>query len=105
MVDEVLGGASATGGTKMGDVGLGQALPPFAPEHRAAGLLLHVTSLPTPYGIGDLGPTAYRWVDQLAAAGIGWWQALPLGPTGYGDSPYQPMSSFAGNDLLTSRIC
>ena len=86
----------------MGDVGLGQAVPPFAPDRRAAGLLLHVTSLPTPYGIGDLGPTAYQWVDQLAAAGIGWWQALPLGPTGYGDSPYQPMSSFAGNDLLTS---
>ena len=84
--------------TAQGDVRLGQALPPFAPEHRAAGLPLHVTSLPTPYAIGDLGPTAYQWVDQLAAAGIGWWQALTLGPTGYGDLPYQPMSSFAGKD-------
>jgi 4-alpha-glucanotransferase len=86
----------------MSDAGLRQALPPFLPDYRGAGLLLHVTSLPSPYGIGDVGPAAYQWVDQLAAAGIGWWQALPLGPTGYGNSPYQPMSSFAGNDLLTS---
>src|SRR5262249_281257 len=63
---------------------------------------LHVTSLPSPYGIGDLGPTAFAWVDLLARAGQSWWQALPLGPTGYGDSPYQPLSSFAGNILLIS---
>lgn len=77
-------------------------VPPFPPEYRASGLLLHVTSLPSPYGIGDLGPSAFSWVDRLHDAGQGWWQALPLGPTGYGNSPYQPMSSFAGNTLLIS---
>ena len=77
-------------------------VPPFGPEYRASGLLLHVTSLPAPYGIGDLGPSAFSWVDQLHAAGQGWWQALPLGPTGYGNSPYQSLSSFAGNGLLIS---
>jgi len=76
--------------------------PPFPPEYRASGLLLHVTSLPSPYGIGDLGPSAYSWIDRLHDAGQTWWQALPLGPTGYGNSPYQSMSSFAGNALLTS---
>jgi 4-alpha-glucanotransferase len=65
-------------------------------------VLLHVTSLPSRYGIGDLGPAAFAWVDRLHAAGQGWWQALPLGPTGYGDSPYQGLSSFAGNELLIS---
>src|SRR5271156_6765661 len=77
-------------------------VPPFPPEYRASGLLLHVTSLPSPYGIGDLGPSAFSWVDRLHDAGQGWWQALPLGPTGYGNSPYQAMSSFAGNALLVS---
>jgi 4-alpha-glucanotransferase len=77
-------------------------LPPFPPEYRASGLLLHVTSLPSPYGIGDVGPAALAWVDRLHEAGQSWWQALPLGPTGYGDSPYQPLSSFAGNGLLIS---
>src|SRR5215510_2212063 len=77
-------------------------LPPFTPDYRASGLLLHVTSLPSPYGIGDLGPAALKWVDQLHEAGQGWWQALPLGPTGYGNSPYQSMSSFVGNGLLIS---
>jgi 4-alpha-glucanotransferase len=76
--------------------------PPFPPEYRAAGLLLHVTSLPSPYGIGDVGPAAVAWVDRLHEARQSWWQALPLGPTGYGDSPYQPLSSFAGNPLLIS---
>jgi 4-alpha-glucanotransferase len=75
-------------------------VPPFPADYRASGLLLHVTSLPSPYGIGDLGPSAISWVDRLHAAGQRWWQSLPLGPTGYGDSPYQPMSSFAGNDML-----
>ena len=78
------------------------SLPPFPAGYRASGLLLHVTSLPSPYGIGDLGPAAVAWVDRLHAAGQRWWQALPLGPTGYGDSPYQPLSSFAGNPLLIS---
>jgi 4-alpha-glucanotransferase len=70
--------------------------------HRASGVLLHVTSLPSPYGIGDMGPAAFAWVDRLHEAGQSWWQALPLGPTGYGDSPYQALSSFAGNGLLIS---
>ena len=78
------------------------SLPPFPPAYRASGLLLHVTSLPTPYGIGDVGPSAIAWIDQLCDAGQSWWQALPLGPTGYGNSPYQPLSSFAGNVLLIS---
>ena len=76
--------------------------PPFRPEYRASGLLLHVTSLPSPYGIGDVGPAALSWIDRLEAAGQSWWQALPLGPTGYGNSPYQSLSSFAGNGLLIS---
>jgi len=71
-------------------------------QSRASGLLLHPTSLPGPYGIGDLGPAAYRWVDTLAAAKQGWWQILPLAPTGYADSPYQCLSTFAGNFYLIS---
>src|SRR5574342_299095 len=78
------------------------ALPSFPPEYRASGLLLHVTSLPSPYGVGDVGPAALKWIDQLHEAGQTWWQALPLGPTGYGNSPYQSLSSFAGNGLLIS---
>jgi 4-alpha-glucanotransferase len=70
--------------------------------NRAAGILLHPTSLPGPYGIGDLGPAAYRWVDFLASAGVRLWEVLPLGPTGYGDSPYQCFSAFAGNPYLIS---
>jgi len=77
-------------------------LPPFPSEYRASGLLLHLTSLPSPYGIGDLGPAALSWIDRLHQAGQSWWQALPLGPTGYGNSPYQSLSSFAGNGLLIS---
>ncbi|MBA3530333.1 MAG: 4-alpha-glucanotransferase [Ardenticatenales bacterium] len=69
---------------------------------RRAGILLHPTSLPGPYGIGDLGPAAYRFVDWLQEAGQRLWQVLPLGPTGYGDSPYQSFSAFAGNPLLIS---
>jgi 4-alpha-glucanotransferase len=78
------------------------SLPPFPPAYRASGLLLHVTSLPGPYGIGDVGPAALAWIDRLAQAGQSWWQSLPLGPTGYGNSPYQSLSSFAGNELLIS---
>jgi 4-alpha-glucanotransferase len=69
---------------------------------RAAGILLHPTSLPGLNGIGELGPEAHRFVDVLADAGITIWQVLPLGPTGYGDSPYQTFSAFAGNPLLIS---
>jgi len=76
--------------------------PPYSSDYRASGLLLHVTSLPSPYGIGDLGPGAFFWIDRLCDAGQRWWQALPLGPTGYGNSPYQSLSSFAGNALLIS---
>lgn len=66
---------------------------------RAAGILLHPTSLPG-VGIGDFGPDAFRFVDWLEATGMKLWQVLPLGPTGYGDSPYQCFSAFAGNPLL-----
>ena len=69
---------------------------------RAAGLLLHPTSLPGPHGIGDLGPAAYRFVDFLARAGQRWWQMLPVGPVGPGNSPYSSLSAFAGNPLLIS---
>src|SRR6185369_6128038 len=75
---------------------------PFPESYRASGILLHVTSLPSRYGIGDVGPSAFAWVDQLAAAGQAWWQVLPLGPTGAGDSPYQALSSFAANPLVIS---
>lgn len=69
---------------------------------RCSGILLHPTSLPSPYGIGDLGSGAYRWLDWLASTGCKLWQILPLGPTGYGDSPYQCFSAFAGNPYLIS---
>jgi 4-alpha-glucanotransferase len=69
---------------------------------RATGILLHPTSLPVRFGIGDLGPAAYEFVDTLAAAGQTYWQTLPLGPTGWGDSPYSAYSAFAGNTLLIS---
>src|SRR5262245_38298441 len=69
---------------------------------RRSGILLHPTSLPGRYGIGDLGNEAYRFVDFLVAAQQSLWQILPLGPTGYGDSPYQCLSAFAGNPLLIS---
>lgn len=69
---------------------------------RNAGILLHPTSLPGRFGIGDLGPTSTRWIEFLGRTGCGWWQVLPLGPTGYGDSPYQTFSAFAGNPGLIS---
>jgi 4-alpha-glucanotransferase len=69
---------------------------------RRSGILLHPTSLPGRFGIGDLGEAAYRFVDFLAAAGQTYWQVLPLGPTGYGDSPYQGTSALGGNPLLVS---
>ena len=72
------------------------------PFSRACGVLLHPTSLPGRLGIGGLGAEAYRFADFLAGAGQRFWQVLPLGPTGYGDSPYQCVSAFAGNPLLIS---
>lgn len=72
------------------------------PDQRAAGILLHPTSLPGPGGIGTIGPAAYGFVDTLVSAGMGLWQVLPLGPTGYGDSPYAGLSAFAGNPMLVA---
>src|SRR5688572_15768451 len=69
---------------------------------RSSGVLLHPTSLPGAFGIGDLGPRAFEFIHLLASAGQRLWQVLPLGPTGYGDSPYQCFSAFAGNPLLIS---
>ena len=69
---------------------------------RSAGVLLHPSSLPGPYGIGDFGDSAYRFVDFLCSSKQSLWQTLPLGPTGFGDSPYQSFSAFAGNVLLIS---
>src|SRR5712671_1436847 len=70
------------------------------PFPRATGILLHPTSLPARGGIGDFGPAAYQFVDFLASARQGLWQVLPLGPLGYGNSPYSSTSAFAGNPLL-----
>ncbi len=72
---------------------------------RSSGLLLHLTSLPSRFGIGDLGPAAYRFADFLAETGQRIWQVLPLGPAGYGGSPYSSPSTFAGNPLLISPEC
>ncbi len=69
---------------------------------RSSGILLHPTSLPGPNGIGELGPDAYAWIDWLGGTGSSLWQVLPLGPTSYGDSPYQCFSAFAGNPYLIS---
>src|SRR6266566_6444273 len=68
--------------------------------HRSSGILLHPTSLPGNFGIGDFGDEARAFVDFLAASGQSLWQVLPLGPTGFGNSPYQSLSAFAGNTLL-----
>jgi len=71
-------------------------------DRRVSGILLHPTSLPGPGGIGDLGDAAFRFVDWLADAKQRRWQVMPLGPTGYGDSPYAGLSALAGNPLLIS---
>ena len=76
--------------------------PMYEYRPRYAGILLHLTSLPGPYGIGDLGKEAHSFADFLENAGVKLWQILPLGPTGYGNSPYAARSSFAGNELLIS---
>ena len=70
--------------------------------NRQSGILLHPTSLPGPYGMGELGPQAYRFADALQEMGVHLWQILPHGPTSYADSPYQSLSTFAGNHLLIS---
>ena len=70
--------------------------------NRAGGILLHPTSLPGEYGIGELGPNLFKFLDFLHDSGIKLWQILPLGPTGYGDSPYLCFSAFAGNPYLIS---
>ena len=67
---------------------------------RKSGVLLHITSLPSPGGIGTLGQTAYDFVDFVKAAGMNLWQVLPVGPTGYAESPYQSASTYAGNPLM-----
>ena len=69
---------------------------------RSSGILMHITSLDSEFGIGDLGPAAYRFADKLKETGANLWQLLPLGPTGYGNSPYSARSTFAGNELLIS---
>jgi len=73
-------------------------------DKRASGVLLHITSLPSPYGIGDLGPQAYQLADFLSQAKQSYWQVLPLNPTDQisGNSPYSSSSAFAGNPLLIS---
>jgi 4-alpha-glucanotransferase len=80
----------------MTDTEQGQTLPPG----KQAGVCLHITSLPGPYGIGEIGQGARDFVDAMARMRLSVWQFLPLGPTAYGDSPYQPLSTFAGNEML-----
>jgi len=72
---------------------------------RASGILLHIASLPSPYGIGTLGKAAHAFADFLSRAGQSYWQLLPIGPTGYGDSPYQSFSAFAGSPYLIDPEC
>lgn len=69
-------------------------------EPRQAGVCMHITSLPGPYGIGEIGAAAFDFVDAMSRMDLGTWQILPLGPTAYGNSPYQPLSTFAGNEML-----
>src|SRR5439155_20005429 len=80
----------------------GGARMAFDLSERASGILLHLTSLPGPHGSGDLGPEAHAFARSLQDAGQRWWQMLPVGPLGYGNSPYSAHSSFAGNPLLIS---
>ncbi len=75
---------------------------PAVSQRRVAGVLLHPTSLPGRHGIGEIGLEAERWLERLAGMSQSLWQVLPLGPTGYGDSPYQTLSTFAGNPLMIS---
>ena len=66
---------------------------------RSSGILMHITSLPSPYGIGSMGKSAFDFIDFLKKAGQTYWQILPINPPGYGDSPYQAFSTFAGNPV------
>ena len=68
--------------------------------NRASGILMPITSLPSPYGIGTIGKAAYEFADFLKRAGQSYWQILPVGPTSYGDSPYQSFSTYAGNPYM-----
>jgi 4-alpha-glucanotransferase len=72
-------------------------LLPFPPDYRSSGILLHVASLPSRFGIGDIGPDALACVDRLREGGQGWWLSLPLGPTGFAKSHYLALSYFAVN--------
>jgi len=81
---------------------MGKPVEALNKQNRKSGILLHPTSFPGPYGIGDLGESAYRFIDFLEASNQELWQILPIGPTGYGDSPYQAFSSFAGQPLIIS---
>lgn len=94
-----------TGGTVLNSMGTFHRI--LMAFQRASGILLHPTSLPSRFGVGDLGPEAYRFVDFLAETGQQIWQVLPLGPTGHGNSPYMSYSSMAGNPLLISleQLC
>lgn len=80
----------------------GEIGAPFPADFRAAGVLLHLTSLPSRFGIGDLGPPAFAWIDRLAEAKQSWWQILPLSAPGYGNSPFEPLSTFSLNSALVS---
>src|SRR6266571_414463 len=75
---------------------------PATDNHRSAGVLLHPTSLPGRYGIGDMGDELIAFLDWVQEAGLTVWQVLPLNPPGYGNSPYGCLSSYAGNPLLIS---
>jgi 4-alpha-glucanotransferase len=79
---------------------VGDAQPSVLPDEPRAGVCLHIASLPGAFGIGEIGAAARLFVDTMAAMRLRVWQFLPLGPTAYGDSPYQPLSTFAGNELL-----
>lgn len=79
---------------------LGKSPQPLPQQRRRAGVSLHITSLPGRYGIGELGQKAREFVDTMVEMGLSVWQFLPTGPTAYGDSPYQPLSTFAGNELF-----
>ena len=72
---------------------------------REAGVLLHITSLPGPYGIGEIGAHARGFIDRMRDMKLAVWQFLPTGPTAYGDSPYQALSTFAGNEMLKAPHC
>ena len=79
-----------------------ETAPLFPTDYRGSGLLLHVASLPSPYGIGDIGPVAFEWIDRLQSSGRRWWQSLRLGPDGIANPQYQSSSSFTGHEMLIS---